>query len=349
MRRTTLLGIAAALAVSANAFAQTDDEKATARALGQEGQAALDKGDAKTAEDRFHRAVMIFDAAKAVVPPTLILGYARGAAANKHFIAAEEAYNRMIRAGLPPGAPAPFVKALEDAKKEIDAVTPHIARVTINVTGCDSPSVTLDGATVPSMMFGIKKPIDPGAHEIKASAVGCKASTSSFTVDDGKESTANVTLEKEASTNVTTNPNTNNTNTSNNTSNTSNTSSTSNTSTSTSTSTTTEGGGSGLKVAGIVTLGVGGAGLILGAITGGLALGAHSDIANSCPDPKNCPASVQGKIDSYHTMGTISTIGFVAGGVLAVAGVVMFILAPSSKKTEKAGAWITPFGVTGRF
>src|SRR5262249_6785206 len=95
MRRTTFMGIAAALALSANAYAQTDDEKATARALGQEGQAALDKGDAKTAEDRFHRAVMIFDSAKAVVPPTLILGYARGAALNKHFIAAEEAYNRM--------------------------------------------------------------------------------------------------------------------------------------------------------------------------------------------------------------------------------------------------------------
>lgn len=344
MRRTTVLGIAAGLVLSANAFAQTDDEKATARALGQEGQAALDKGDAKTAEDRFHRAVMIFDNAKAVVPPTLILGYARGAAANKHFIAAEEAYNRMIRAGLPPGAPAPFVKALEDAKKEIDAVTPHIARVTINVTGCDSPSVTLDGATVPSMMFGIKKPIDPGTHEIKASAVGCKASTSSFTVDDGKESTANVTLEKEAPNNVTTNPTTTNPTTTNPT-----TTNPTTTNPTTSPTTSDSGGGSGLKIAGIVTLGVGGAGLILGAITGGLALGAHSDIANSCPDPKNCPASVQGKIDSYHTMGTISTIGFVAGGVLAVAGVVMFILAPSSKKTEKAGAWITPFGVTGRF
>src|SRR5947209_7514847 len=105
-----------------------------------------------------------------------------------------------------PGAPAPFVKALEDAKREIDSVTPHIARVTINVTGCDSPSVTLDGATVPSMILGIKKPIDPGTHEVKASASGCKPATMSFTVDDGKEATANVALEKEATTNTTTTP-----------------------------------------------------------------------------------------------------------------------------------------------
>jgi hypothetical protein len=343
------VGIAAALALSASAFGQTDDEKATARALGQEGQAALDKGDARTAEDRFHRAVMIFDSAKAPVPPTLVLGYARGAALNKHFIAAEEAYNRMIRAGLPPGAPAPFVKALEDAKKEIDNVTPHIARVTINVAGCDAPTVTLDGATVPSMMFGIKKPIDPGAHEIKATAAGCKTSTSSFTVDDGKESTATLTLEKEATTAVATNPTTTNPITTNPT-----TSTTSNaTSTSSSTSTTDSGGGSGLKVAGIVTLGVGGAGLILGAITGGIAIGDHGDIANACPDAKNCPSSVQGKIDSYNTMGALSTVGFIAGGVLAVAGIVMWVLAPSAKKTEKAAAWITlspvSWGVAGRF
>ena len=346
MRRTTLLGIAAGLVLASNALAQTDDEKATARALGQEGQAALDKGDARTAEDRFHRAVMIFDSAKAPVPPTLILGYARGAAQNKHFIAAEEAYNRMIRAGLPPGAPAPFVKALEDAKKEIDNVTPRIARVTINVSGCDSPTVTLDGTTVPSMMFGIKKPVDPGTHEIKASAAGCKASTTSFTVDEGKESTANVTLEKETTTNVATNPTTTNPTTTNPTT----TSPTTTNPTATSPTTTTDsGGGSGLKIAGIVTLGVGGAGLIVGAITGGLAIGDHTTLVNGGCGNGACPPSQQSNLDSYHTMGTLSTIGFVAGGVLAVAGIVMWVLAPSAKKTEKAAAWITPFGVAGRF
>src|SRR5271167_4386163 len=122
MRRSLLvfaLSFAPALCAS-GALAQTDDEKNTARDFGKQGQDALDHGDAKTAEDRFHRAVQIFDNAKAVVPPTLLLGYARGAAKNNHFIAAEETYNRIIRAGLPPGAPAPFVKALEDAKREID-------------------------------------------------------------------------------------------------------------------------------------------------------------------------------------------------------------------------------------
>ena len=52
------------------AHAQSDADKNIARAMGQEGQAALDKKDFKTAEDRCHRAVRLFDEAKAPVPPT---------------------------------------------------------------------------------------------------------------------------------------------------------------------------------------------------------------------------------------------------------------------------------------
>jgi len=323
---------------AASALAQTDDEKITARSLGQEGQAALDKGDAKTAEDRFHRAVMIFDSAKAPVPPTLLVGYARGAAKSGHYIAAEEAYNRLIRAGLPPGAPAPFVKALEDAKREIESVTPHIARVTINVTGCESPSVTLDGATVPSMILGIKKPVDPGTHEVKASAAGCKAATATFTVEDGKEATSSITLEKEATTNVAP-TGTGNTNT------TTNPNTTTSTSTSTSTSTTSDtasSGGNGLKIAGFVALGIGGAGLIMGGITGGLALGDHGTLANECgADGKSCPSTAKSTIDDYHLMGTLSTVGFVVGGVGVAAGIVMLVLAPSPKKQNMG--WIQPY------
>ena len=53
---------------------------------------------------RFHRAVAIFDDAKAPVPPTLLLGLARADAGAGHLVAAQEAYNRLIRQGTPPGA-----------------------------------------------------------------------------------------------------------------------------------------------------------------------------------------------------------------------------------------------------
>jgi hypothetical protein len=346
MRKLMTGVVAFVLAVSTTAAAQTADEKNTARDFGIEGQKALDHGDARTAEDRFHRAVEIFDAAKAPVPPTLLLGYARGAAKNNHVIAAAEAYNRIIRAGLPPGAPAPFVKALDDAKKEIDAVSARIARVTISVSGCDHPTVTLDGAPVPSFVLGVKKPVDPGTHEVKATAQGCKDATASFTVADGKEATSALTLQKEAATATTTTPTT----------------TTPTTTTTTPTTTTapppgaetgSSGGGSGLKIAGFVTLAVGGAGLVVGAIAGGIAIGDHSTLVdNGCANGV-CPPSQASELDSFRTMGTLSTIGFIAGGVLAAAGLVMVILAPSSSKKEHA--WVAPVigptgvGMVGRF
>jgi hypothetical protein len=341
MRRTPTIALCV-LALSSAARAQTDDEKLTARSLGQEGQEALDKGDGKTAEDRFHRAVQIFDGAHANVPPTLLLGYARGAAKTSHFIAAEEAYNRIIRAGLPPGAPAPFVRALEDAKKEIDAVAPRVARVTINVTGCDNPSVTLDGAAIPSAVLGIKKAVDPGTHEVKASAAGCVSQTASFTVGDGKEATSALTLQKEAvAVSPTSNPNptpTPNPNPNPNPNPTPNPPETS------------SGGGSGLRIAGFTTLGVGGAALVMGFITGGLAIGKHSDLAKECDANGNCPSTASSTLSDYHTLGALSTVGFIAGGVALAAGLTMVLLAPSSKKSERA--FITPyvgFGSVGAF
>ena len=346
--RRVILGTALVLAFSATALAQTDDEKNTARDLGMQGQQALDRGDARTAEDRFHRAVEIFDVAKAPVPPTLLLGYARGAAKAGHYIRAEEAYNRIIRAGLPPGAPAPFVKALEDAKSEITAMSAHIAHVTINVGGCDNPNVTLDGQPLPSVVLGIRKPVDPGTHEVKASAQGCKAASASFTVGDGKETSTTVTLEKETATTPTTPTTT----------------PTASPSTPTTTTTVTTappttpppgaeggGGGSGLKIAGFVVLGLGGAGLIAGAVTGGIALGKHGDLAKICGAGGNsCPSSAQSTIDTYNTMGTVSTVSFIVAGVALAAGLTMVLLAPSSKKSN--AAFIQPYvglGSVGAF
>jgi hypothetical protein len=359
MRRSLLvlaLSVASGLCAS-SALGQTDDEKNTARDFGKQGQDALDHGDAKTAEDRFHRAVQIFDNAKAMVPPTLLLGYARGAAKNNHFIAAEETYNRIIRAGLPPGAPTPFVKALEDAKREIDSVSPHIAHATISVGGCENPSVTLDGAALPSVVLGAKKPVDPGTHEVKATAPGCKAAAASFTVGDGAETTSSLTLEKNPDVQITTTPPPTTTPT------TTTSAPTTNVAVTTTPGADTSSGGSGLRTAGFVTLSVGGAALILGAITGGIAIGQHSTLANECPGG-NCPATSgtndNGSLDSYHTTGAISTVGFIAGGVIAVVGLVMVLVAPSkgahaASAAAKVFKHVTPFlghgslGAFGRF
>src|ERR1700727_347223 len=97
-------------AFTPGAFAQSAADRATARELGNDGQAALDKKDYATAEDRFRRADALFHA------PTLLLGYARAAAGLGKVVNASEAYNRIIREGVASGAPSAFVAAVDAAK-----------------------------------------------------------------------------------------------------------------------------------------------------------------------------------------------------------------------------------------
>ena len=105
---------------------------------------------------------------------------------------------------------------------------------------------------------------------------------------------------------------------------------------------------------GFAGIGVGAAGLICGGITGGMALGKHSSIANRCP-AGHCPAGSEGQnqsdISSYNTLGAISTAGFVAGGVLAVTGIILVATAPSAPQKVGILPVIGPgyLGAQGRF
>jgi hypothetical protein len=70
-------------------------------------------------------------------------------------------------------------------------------------------------------------------------------------------------------------------------------------------------------------------GLGLGGVTGGLSLAKVADIKSRCV-AGHCPPEDLGNGDSARMLGTISTVGLVAGGVLAATGVVLALL-PSSK------------------
>jgi hypothetical protein len=80
---------------------------------------------------------------------------------------------------------------------------------------------------------------------------------------------------------------------------------------------------------------VGVAGVIVGAVVGGVAL---SEKGSDCPTNLGCKPA--GTASSIHTLGTVSTIGFVAGGILVAGGVAMVLFAPS--KSEPATASVAP-------
>lgn len=102
--------------------------------------------------------------------------------------------------------------------------------------------------------------------------------------------------------------------------------------------------------------GVGAAGVGLGAVTGALALGAKSTLDGECATKSTCPAAAQPDIDRLHTMSTLSTIGFIGGGLGLGAGVLLLVLRPASPPPSAPAAarvepWIGPLnaGFRGSF
>jgi hypothetical protein len=326
----SLVALSLALAAPV-ARAQSDADRATARELGQEGQAALDAMAYKTAEDRFHRADALFHA------PTLLLGYARAEAALGRVVSATEAYNRIIREGVAPGAPKVFVDALASAKAEVGAVQARVANVTITITGPDTPAVTLDDAPVPNAALGVKRAIDPGPHVLKASADGWEPGQTTFTVADGGNAAASLVLRKvsaapiaaaaapavapaaaPATTPAAATP-------------------------PASSEVPSGSDGSAQRTIGLVGMIVGGAGLATGALTGALAMSKHSTLSGECKGSV-CPPSASSDLSSYHALGTVSTIGFIGGAVVGGAGAFLFFLAPhATLGSPQTGTSVTPY------
>jgi hypothetical protein len=115
MRKTlgSLAFTIAALSFSMHpAWAQPSaSDRATARALAEEGGEALDRKNYEIAADRFARADALVHA------PTLSLELARAQVGLRRFVEAQESYLRIIREGVPPGSPPSFTKAFQDAQK----------------------------------------------------------------------------------------------------------------------------------------------------------------------------------------------------------------------------------------
>lgn len=105
------------------------------------------------------------------------------------------------------------------------------------------------------------------------------------------------------------------------------------------------------KTLGWIGIGVGAAGLVVGGVTAGLASGKKSTI-DSDPNcqSNHCAPSESGLVNSYNQLRTVSSIGFIAGGVLAVTGVTLLLTAPHPTQAG-AGLWfgVGSVGVAGRF
>jgi hypothetical protein len=301
IRWLSLVLLSASVLAPRTAAAQpvSDGDKAAARQLTIDGYAALERRDYAGAADLFTRAEALFQA------PTVLLGLARARAGLGKLMGAQEAYNRLVHMTLPPDASETFVKAVSDGRRELEALSPRVPSLVIQVHGADAPSITLDGAPVPSAVIGIKRPVDPGQHVIRAVASRFLPAQAVVTLPEGRTET--VTLDLVAAPPGTPDA----------------------------TLDATPGGSSGSprRPVGFALIAVGGAGLVAGAVTAGLTASQRSSLLQKCPTGHCLPSQQMAlgpDVDKLHTLAAVSTGGFVAGGVLAAAGVILVATAPSA-------------------
>ncbi len=209
------------------------------------------------------------------------------------------------------------------ARDRANAIEPKLSKLTVVVppeSAVPGLEVRRDGQALSASELGAPIPVDPGDHAIEASAPNKKPwkSTAKVATTPGEQKFSVGPLEAEAKAPVAVTP--------------------------TPASTTPPvkvaedkpppASGSGRKTAAFVALGIGGAGLIVGGVTGVMALSKNKTANDACPNDGACAS--KDAVDansSAKSLATISTVGFIVGGVGVAAGAVLLLTAPSAPKT----------------
>ncbi|MFT3773557.1 MAG: carboxypeptidase-like regulatory domain-containing protein [Minicystis sp.] len=190
-------------------------------------------------------------------------------------------------------------KAKESAKKLLGELRPRIPTVKITVKGpTGKANVTLDGLEVDAAG---EISVDPGDHNVGASADGFKAQEKPVKLAEGAHESVEIALESNAPV--------------------------------------VKEEAHGLRLPGIIVTSVGGAALVVGGVFGGLAFSATSDAKKGCVN-NLCPntQAQRDRISKAKLFGNVSTGMLIAGGAVAATGVVLTILAPGGGSSKKDDA-----------
>lgn len=183
--------VSAGLITATPAEAQTQDQKAGARAAAEAGGDAFDSGRYAEAADLFERAERLLHA-----PPHLLFA-ARSHVKLGHLVEARELYLTLTREHLAPNAPRAFKDAQQLGEKELAAVEPRLAYASVVVqggAGASNVKVTRNGEPVPAELLGVPTPVNPGESSYQAFADDMESTTTKVNFREGVRETVVLTL-----------------------------------------------------------------------------------------------------------------------------------------------------------
>ena len=271
--------------VSRPGEAQTAAERADARQHANAGRQHFEAGE-------LDEAIASFEQAEAIIhAPPHLLYIARSHRRAGRLLKARDVYRQLVAEELSPRSPPPFREAIETGASELEQVDAKIPKLTIAVSGPESGAaeVTVDGK--PAGVGPLE--VDPGEHRVAATAEGFHDGEQLVTVGLGGE-VIEVTLSLEPVAAVPAPP-------------------------------PAPDDDGHIPIPPIVLLGAGAAFVVVGAVTGGMALGKAGDLRDACPS-NPCPTENQGLADDANLLATLSTIGLVVGGLALAGGATWLVL-----------------------
>jgi hypothetical protein len=300
------LGVAFVLASLLGATSVKADpnsaDRETARTLMQQGRELSAKGDLKEALKRFQGADDIMHV------PTTALEVAKTFVALGQLVEARDFIAAIHQIAPKPNEPQPFKEARAKADELDASLNGRIPSLTITVKGApdgESPTVSVDGTAIPAGAMGLPRAVDPGHHVVTAK-LASKTSTGDGTtevdVKEGEQKPVEVALTVTAVPQADAAPG----------------------------PTEPEAPSAPTRSHSptvITWLGIGlaGAGVIAGTVTGVMSLSKKSALASECTNDV-CGPSSDSDYTAANTYATISTIGFIAAGVGAAVAAVTLIV-----------------------
>ena len=206
-----------------------------------------------------------------------------------------------------------------EAEKKAKALEPRLPKLTVALAGASQatdPEVVRDGVVLGAASMGVALPVNPGAHTLVVRAKDREETSQTVTIAEGESKLVQLKLGAPKKASVASGP---------------------------VAAPATAGGGTSPLV--YIGFGTAIAGVAVGAITGVLAFGKASTAKDGCPNVNDCSPAGMDAVNSGRTLGTISTIGFIVGGVGAAVGVYGLVWGkPSSSSSTSVAVSVGPMG-----
>jgi hypothetical protein len=291
----------------------TPADRETARALMDEGDGKIGKGDLRGALDAYLAADKIMGV------PTTGLEVGKTQARLGLLLEARDSLLRVTRYPQSAEEPQAYARARADAAELAAQVAGRIPSLQIDVTGPTDDSTivaSVDDLVVPPGTHRHARKVNPGEKVIRAHARGFRGAELRIALAEGEQRVVRLTLEPVPP----------------------------------------DEQPAGLSPLVWIGFGLGGAGLVVGGVTGIVSLVRTSDVQAGCVRDV-CPATSADEIDSATLLANVSNVGLAVGAIGVVLGIVGIAISDSGAEDEEAAAPVqvapmlgpTSFGIVGRF